>query len=189
VTFLGNHDTPRFMGEPGATPHKLNLAFALLFTLRGIPQIYAGDEIGMPGGEDPDNRRDFPGGFPGDSRNAFTQAGRTSDENAVFAQLRELLHLRQHPALRRGKYVHIFSDDRTLVYVRDFQEGRAAERLLILMNNADQARKVEVAVGDTLLAKTTKLTRLWANQDASLAPGAKITVELPARSLSVYTAE
>jgi len=178
VTFLGNHDTPRFMGEPGATPQKLNLAFALLLTLRGIPQIYAGDEIGLPGGDDPDNRRDFPGGFPGDSRNAFTQGGRTSDENTVFAQLRELLHLRQqHPALRRGKYVHIYSDDRTLVYLRDFQQGRAAERLLILMNNADQARKVKVTVGDTLLAKATRLTRLWANQDVSLALGTEITVE------------
>src|SRR5262249_8860211 len=125
-----------------------------------------------------------------DSRNAFTQAGRTSDENAVFAQLRELLHLRQqHPALRRGKYVHIFSDDRTLVYVRDFQQGRAAERLLMVMNNADQARKIEVSSRDTLLVKTTRLTRLWANQDASLAPGAKITVELPARSLSIYNVE
>ena len=187
VTFLGNHDTPRFMGEPGATPQKLNLAFALLLTLRGIPQIYAGDEIGLPGGDDPDNRRDFPGGFPGDSRNAFTQGGRTSDENTVFAQLRELLHLRQqHPALRRGKYVHIYSDDRTLVYLRDFQQGRAAERLLILMNNADQARKVKVTVGDTLLAKATRLTRLWANQDVSLALGTEITVELPARSLSIY---
>jgi hypothetical protein len=76
-----------------------------------------------------------------------------------------------------------------MVYLRDFQQGRAAERLLIFMNNADQAQKVEVSIGDTLLAKTTRLTRLWANQDASLAPGTKITVELPARSLSIYNLE
>ncbi|HEY6251171.1 MAG TPA: alpha-amylase family glycosyl hydrolase, partial [Candidatus Angelobacter sp.] len=143
VTFLGNHDNPRFMGEPDATPEKLNLAFSLLLTMRGIPQIYAGDEIGMPGGDDPDNRRDFPGGFPGDPRNAFTPAGRIAEEQKIFTQVRSLLHLRQqHPALQRGKYVHIFSDDRTFVYLRDFQEKKQAsarpERLLMLMNNADQ---------------------------------------------------
>jgi glycosidase len=195
VTFLGNHDQPRFMSEPGATPQKLNLAFALLLTLRGIPQIYAGDEIGMPGGGDPDNRRDFPGGFPGDGRNAFTQAGRTADEQKIFAQLQSLLTLRkQHPALRRGRYVHIFSDERTFVYVRDFQpradsSGQQAERLLMLMNNADQPRTVEVPISDTVLAHARKLTRVWADQDATLTSGSKILVELPARSLSIYAVE
>ena len=195
VTFIGNHDTRRFMGEPGATPQKLKLAFALLLTLRGIPQIYAGDEIGMPGGDDPDNRRDFPGGFPGDRRNAFTEAGRTDEEQKTFAQVRDLLHLRQqHPALRRGKFLHIFSDDRTFVYVRDFEAkaGRAdqgSERLLFFMNNADQPRTVEVAVGDTLLANATKFSRLWAEHDVSLASGTKMRVELPARSLSIYAVQ
>src|SRR5262249_56154597 len=112
VTFLGNHDNARFMGEPGATPEKLNLAFALLLTLRGIPQIYAGDEIGMTGGDDPDNRRDFPGGFPGDARNAFTPAGRTPDEQKIFNHVRSLLHLRpQLPALPCGKDVPFLGAD------------------------------------------------------------------------------
>ena len=193
VTFIGNHDKPRFMGEAGATPQKLTLAFALLLTMRGIPQIYAGDEIGMPGGDDPDNRRDFPGGFPGDKRNAFTTEGRTADEQKIFAQVRGLLHLRQqHPALRRGNYVHIFSDDRTFVYLRDFRGDNKSkvaerpERLLMLMNNADQARTVEIDVGDTVLAQAGALSRILAEHDAVLAPGPKIKVELPGRSLSIY---
>ena len=74
VTFLGLHDVARFMNEPGASAAKLKLAFTYLATTRGIPMIYYGDEIGMPGGEDPDNRRDFPGGWPGDSNNAFDPA-------------------------------------------------------------------------------------------------------------------
>ena len=188
VTFLGNHDNPRFMGEAGATPEKLNLAFSLLLTMRGIPQIYAGDEIGMPGGDDPDNRRDFPGGFPGDARNAFTPAGRTPDEQKIFNHVRSLLHLRQqHPALRWGKYVHIFGDDHTLVYVRTFRgEKIRAERLLLLMNNADQSHTVEVEISDTVLADAKTVTRIMAEHDAALSPGTKIKVELPARSLSIY---
>lgn len=49
VTFLGNHDVPRFMSENGATPERLKLAFTLLLTMRGIPCIYYGDEIGLAG--------------------------------------------------------------------------------------------------------------------------------------------
>jgi glycosidase len=196
VTFLGNHDTARFMSEPGATPQKLNLAFALLLTMRGIPQIYSGDEIGIPGGNDPDNRRDFPGGFPGDSRNAFNAAGRIPDEQKVFAQVQGLLRLRRlHPALRRGAYVHIFNDDATFVYVRDFQSqgsdktGQRSERLLLIMNNADRPRTVVIGIADTVLSHARTLTRLWADSDASLDPGAKISVELPPRSLSIYAVE
>jgi neopullulanase len=192
VTFAGNHDTRRFMGEAGATPEKLNLAFSLLLTMRGIPQIYAGDEIGMPGGDDPDNRRDFPGGFPGDPRNAFTVEGRTEDEQKIFAHVRNLLHLRQqHSALRQGKYVHIFSDERTFVYVRDFSEKarERPERLLMVMNNADQPRTVEIDVRETLLAQAKRLTRLSAEKDASLQPGARIAVQLGARSLNIYTVD
>lgn len=196
VTFLGNHDKPRFMGEAGATPEKLNLAFSILLTMRGIPQIYAGDEIGMAGGDDPDNRRDFPGGFPGDSRNAFTAAGRTPDEEKIFSHVQSLLHLRQqHPALRRGQYIHIFSDERTLVYLRDFhsvggkQTSERPDRLLMLMNNADQPRTVQVEIGDTPLATAKSLTKVMAENEATLAPGLRIKVELPARSLSIYQIE
>ena len=85
VTFIGNHDNRRFMGDEGSSPAKLKAAFSLLLTMRGIPQIYSGDEIAMPGGDDPDNRRDFPGGFPGDPRNAFTASGRTPEQQDVFA--------------------------------------------------------------------------------------------------------
>src|SRR5437867_2968965 len=67
LTFAGNHDTPRFMNEPGASADGLRLAFTFLLTARGLPMVYAGDEIGTPGGGDPDNRRDFPGGWAGDA--------------------------------------------------------------------------------------------------------------------------
>ena len=196
VTFLGNHDTPRFMGETGATPERLKLAFSLLLTMRGIPQIYAGDEIGMPGGDDPDNRRDFPGGFPGDTRNAFTAAGRTVEEQKIFDHIRSLLHLRQqHSALRWGKYIHIFSDEHTFAYLRDLRDpgklprGERRECLLMLMNNAGQPRTVEVEIGDTPLATAKTLTRVMAEHEASLSPGLKITVELPARSMSIYSVQ
>lgn len=199
VTFLGNHDTPRFMGEAGATPEKLALALALLLTMRGIPQIYAGDEIGMAGGDDPDNRRDFPGGFPGDQRNAFTVEGRTPDEQHIFGDLQSLLRLRkQHPALRRGKQIEIFCDDQTYVYLRDLQlakrnkeksprpNSNQSEQVLMLLNNADQERTVEIDVHDTPLEQVNELTGIKAVRTATVIPGSKIKVILPGRSLSIY---
>ena len=72
VTLLGGHDDGRFMSEKGATIAGLKLANAFLLTTRGVPQLYYGDEIAMTGPDEPTTRGDFPGGFPGDKRNAFT---------------------------------------------------------------------------------------------------------------------
>ncbi len=119
VTFLGNHDLARFMNESGATVPGLQLADTFLMTARGIPEIYYGDEIAMPGGNDPDNRRDFPGGWPGDPQNAFAASGRTPDQQAVFQHLRQLAHLRMElEPLRRGTMVNLEVSEQTYAYAR-----------------------------------------------------------------------
>ena len=129
VTFLGLHDVRRFMNEPGATVDGLKLAFTYLMTSRGIPMIYYGDEIGMRGGNDPDNRRDFPGGWPGDPRNAFTAEGRTPEEQSLFAHVRKLAHLRaEFPDLRRAPMTQLSAGDDAYVYKRG--------KIIVCMNNA-----------------------------------------------------
>jgi glycosidase len=189
VTFLGNHDTKRFMSEPGATTQKLKLAFSLLLTMRGIPQIYYGDEIGMPGLDDPDNRRDFPGGFPADTRDAFTAHGRTPDEQDVFAHVRKLLRLRrENAALQRGKFFRLFGDDQTYAYVRECtgSKGENTERLLLVMNNADESRTVQLDVKDTPLARAGSITTVLGPSKAEFAQGLQIRATIPQRSLSIY---
>jgi glycosidase len=151
VTFLGNHDTARFMGEKGATREKLKAAFALLLTMRGIPQLYYGDEIGMPGSGDPDNRHDFPGGFPGDARDAFTAAGRTADQQEIHDYVQQLLHLRQeHAALRQGKQWYLGSGPDYFAYARIAGE----DRLMMVFNNADRPTHVHLDLSKTPLAGT-----------------------------------
>ncbi|WP_165063418.1 alpha-amylase family glycosyl hydrolase [Paludisphaera rhizosphaerae] len=118
VTMLDNHDLPRLASVPGVSPARLRLAAAFLLTSRGIPQLTWGDEIGLPGGLD--DRRDFPGGFPSDPRDAFTQAGRTPDEDRLFQTFRALLHLRKtEPALRRGRQTTLVASDDAYVYSRE----------------------------------------------------------------------
>ena len=149
VTFIiGNHDTKHFMGEPDVTPERLKVALSLLMTVRGIPEIYAGDEIGMPGGDDPDNRQDFRGGFAGDLHNAFTSAGRTPQEQDILHHFKKLSDLgREHPALRGGRQWDLAAGDRYLVFVRE----NGNDVLLVLFNNSLDKREVDLKLADTPL--------------------------------------
>ena len=97
MAFIENHDTDRFLGE-GRDTMALKQALALLLTINRTPQLYYGTEILMNGTKkvtDGHVRRDFPGGFPGDTRNAFTAEGRTRAENSMFTWLSRLLHWRK----------------------------------------------------------------------------------------------
>ncbi len=182
VTFLGNHDQVRFMSEPGSSIEKLKLAFSVLLTTRGNPQIYSGDEIGMRGGEDPDNRRDFPGGFPGDPRNAFTAEGRTAEQQEVFAHVQKLLRLRrQHEALRTGKQWHIDVGKDFYAYMRE----AGPDRLLIVFNNSERATTLRLAIQDTPLTSAREFHAISGAPPARLAVGeAELTME--PRSLAIY---
>ncbi len=136
VTFLGLHDVSRFMNERGATVDGLKLAFTFLLTSRGIPMIYYGDEIAMPGGTDPDNRRDFPGGWKEDARNAFSAEGRTPDEQRVFEYVRKLGRLRrEYPSFRHGELKQLVATDDLYVYSR--------AGIIVILNNSAKPAHVE----------------------------------------------
>ena len=181
VTFFGNHDVPRLASAEGSSSAKLKLAFALALTLRGIPQLYYGDEIGMQGAGDPDNRRDFPGGWREDSRNAFTEAGRTREQQELFSYVQALLRLRgAHIALTSGRLWHIFSDDTCYVFARESEE----ERLLVVFNNS-KARAFDVILRDTPLHGVAGATRLFGDAGIKLT-GSDAHIDAPAQSISIF---
>jgi glycosidase len=183
VPFFANHDVPRFASAEGSSPAKLKLAFGLTLTLRGIPEIYYGDEIGMPGGGDPDNRRDFPGGWTGDSNDAFTETGRTQAQQEIFVYVQSLLRLRrEHAALRFGKLWHLASDDSSYVFARETEE----ERVVVAFNNADQPRELRIPLADTPAQKAAEAGRLFGDAKAELG-GGEIHITMPARSLSIFS--
>jgi neopullulanase len=143
LTFLDNHDIQRIMNRVKGDISKVKLALTLLLTTRGIPQILYGTEIGMAGGKDHGTlRADFPGGFPGDNRNAFEEAERTPQENDLFHFTQELLRLRKsHPALARGTLLHYKPAREVYVYFRRDDN----EQLMIVLNNSDVTRTVMLA--------------------------------------------
>lgn len=119
TTLTNNHDTDRFMSLPGATLEGAMMHIAFMLSTRGIPQLYYGEEIAMTGGHDPDNRKDFPGGFPGDPRDAFTRAGRTADEQRLFEEVQAWIEIRKKSnSLKTGKTIEIRYDDNSYIFAR-----------------------------------------------------------------------
>jgi glycosidase len=163
VPFLDNHDRQRIAEQvPDASLRRV--AFAYLLTTRGMPQLYAGDEIAMKGGDDPDNRRDFPGGFTGDAQNAFTQAGRTAEQQAEFAWIAGLIKTRRaHAALECGGEQVLVANADWLVTLRDMGHQRA-ERCELQGGGPNKRERVVVALhrggGAAALDVPTKET--WA---------------------------
>jgi glycosidase len=182
LVFLGLHDMPRFMNEKGATPAGLVQAFAFLLATRGIPLVYYGDEIAMPGAGDPDNRRDFPGGWASDARNAFEAEGRDRDQNAVFEGLRRLLALRASSrALRQGSLLQILAEEDAYVFAR-VADG---ERILVAMSNAAEASAVEADVTSLGLTTGTVLSDLTGVVPPVVVSRGRVRVDLPPRGTAI----
>ena len=124
MAFIENHDTDRFL-KNGADSRCLKQALALLLTINRIPQLYYGTEVLMNGTKevtDGNVRKDFPGGFPGDPRSAFTAQGRTEQENDMFNWLRALLHWRKgNEVITRGSQVQFIPHNGVYVVARQYK--------------------------------------------------------------------
>ena len=121
VIFLDNHDMRRFFSQIGEDVAGQKMGLEWVLTARGIPQIYYGTEVLMKGFANPDGnvRRDFPGGWPGDAKNAFTGVGLTTDEAAVQQLVKKLGQYRLHSsALRTGKLMQYAPRRSLYVYFR-----------------------------------------------------------------------
>ena len=165
VTFAGLHDVSRFMGEKGATIDGLKLAFATLFAVRGVPMIYYGDEIGMAGGNDPDNRRDFPPSLD-------------NSQQALKEWVSKLVAIRRDSvALRRGATRNRLASDQQWAFTRIAGNDAA----LVMINNSASAAPVDVS---TELSTATLIDRLGSLGTVRLEDGVLRTT-LPPRSASI----
>jgi glycosidase len=137
------------MSLEGATVEGAMLHTAFLLCTRGIPQIYYGEELGMTGGEDPDNRRDFLGGWAGDKRNAFAQAGRTHEEQKMFEWAQKWIDLRRkNESLRAGKTVDLFYDNDVYIFARASNIPLSnvwLNQIVLAFNNSKSPKKVELS--------------------------------------------
>jgi glycosidase len=183
VTLLGGHDDGRFMSEKGATIAGLKLANAFVLTTRGVPQLYYGDELAMVGADEPTARSDFPGGFPGDKRNAFTREGRTREQQEVFDFVRQIAHLHNELSpLQRGDLINLYVSAQQYVYARKTATGV----VVVAINNDGKVATIEFEVTSAGVADGDRLVdRLEASKEVRVA-GRKLRVTLSARSVAVF---
>ena len=132
MAFIENHDTDRFLGN-GKDTLALKQALSILLTVNRTPQLYYGTEVLMNGTKektDGNVRKDFPGGFAGDSHNAFTAEGRSEDENAMFNWVSKLLHWRQNnEVITKGKQIQFVPFKGVYVIARQY-EGKTVLTIL-----------------------------------------------------------
>lgn len=158
LVFLDNHDVSRFnhVGDGGVTKFKQGMTF--LMTTRGIPQIYYGCELLMHGPKsegDGSIRKDFPGGWNGDERDAFTAAGRTAEENEAHDYLRSLLQWRKTcPAVSQGSLMHYAPgyDGGCYVYTRTLGD----QIIMVVLSGTDEEQILDVKYYQDAMQGRTK---------------------------------
>jgi len=142
LIFAENHDTHRVNHVYNNDIRKYKMAMAILATVRGIPQLYYGSEIGMAGNKDvgdADIRQDFPGGWKDDPINAFTKEGRTLGQNYFFEFTSKLFNWRKNKSVVHfGKMTHYIPENNTYVYFR----YNASESVMVLFNNSNENKTI-----------------------------------------------
>ena len=183
TNLANNHDTSRFMSLDGASLEGAMMHVAYIISLRGIPQIYYGEEIAMEGKDDPDNRRDFPGGFPGDERNAFTKAGRKEKEERMFAWTQAWIRLRkEHSSIRQGRLIDLHYDNDTYVFARQDRN----ETVIVAFNRDEKEKQATLPVGAIGVRDGAELSPLIGSAIAGRVAGRQMEIILPAKTAVAY---
>lgn len=174
MAFIENHDTDRFLGN-GKDSTALKQAYALLLTMNRIPQLYYGTEVLMNGTKevtDGNVRKDFPGGFPGDTHNCFTREGRTRAENAMFDWTSRLLHWRQgNEAISQGKQTQFIPWHGVYVLARQYN----GKNVMTILNGKKQAAKMEVGRYAEIIGTHTTARNVITGQAVDLSKDIELT--------------
>ncbi len=157
LTFLDNHDLSRAYSSLNYNPNSMRMALGFLLTTRGIPQIYYGTEFLMDGLENEGHgtiRKDFPGGWEGDKKNAFTGKGLSQEEKDFQAFTKKLLNYRKNqPLLHSGNLTQFLPDNGVYVYFRHNDQGA----VMVVLNNKYQ-QSVTTARYNEILGKYKSAT-------------------------------
>ncbi|WMS92206.1 glycoside hydrolase family 13 protein [Pseudoalteromonas sp. HL-AS1] len=181
MVFADNHDMSRVYTELGQDEAKTKMAMTLFLTTRGIAQMYYGTEVlldNTPSKDHGDIRIDFPGGFKGQTRNAFTGEGLTKQQKDMHKTISTLLNFRKSsPALEKGKLVHFTPQQGVYSYARISDE----QTVLVFMNKNTKELTKNIEYMQEVIPKNTKALNLFTHKTQVLGN----TVALPAMSATV----
>ena len=161
ANFLSSHDIQRFGQRAGGDIWKTYLALIFQMTYVGTPTIYYGDEYGMQGGNDPDNRRTFD----------WTQGTTT---NAAVALTQKLIAIRnQYAALRTGSFMSLLTDDTNKLYA--YGRFDQNHRIAVALNNDSTSHTVTVPVWQLSMTNGSTVTDLLSGNTYTVS-GGNVTV-------------
>jgi len=145
LVFFENHDTERFNEIFNGDSRYYKMALTLISTVRGIPQIYYGSEIGMRGdknkGGDADIRRDFPGGWKEDKQNAFNIQTQTKEQKEFYDFTQKILNWRKgKEVIHTGKTKHYMPKKKIYVYFRYNEK----EKVMVVLNNNEKEQTFDL---------------------------------------------
>lgn len=139
LVFVDNHDLSRFITTQKGDDKKFRQGIAMALTLRGVPQLYYGGEIGMAGDAVAHSnvRHDFPGGWAGDSLNLFVEQNRKGHVDSVFRFHQNLLQWRKtSEAIAKGKFTHYLPDSNVYTYFRTTE----LQTVMVVVNGSDKPK-------------------------------------------------
>ena len=145
--FLENHDLPRFASEIRAPDEataiaRMHLGLAVITTTPGVPQLFAGTELGMAG-RWPDNRRDMPSWAFDARARPGRRDGYLGDPADNFGLTRALLAARRaHPALRVGDYVELWRPGGSGVPLFAFARGAGESRVIVTLSTGAVSARI-----------------------------------------------
>ena len=171
MNLLDSHDTARFLYDAGGDKARLRLAYLFLMTYPGAPTIYYGDEVGLTGANDPDNRRTYPWG---------------QEDQALRADVKRLIRIRSlYAALRTGGIAHgAILDEASGTY--GYRRWDSSFKLLVGLNNSDSSRILSFPVSG-YLADGTRVTDLW-NGGQYAVSGGRVGVSVPPKGGAILVA-
>ncbi|WP_312820300.1 glycoside hydrolase family 13 protein [Kaistella carnis] len=177
LVFFENHDTERFNEIFKGDVRYYKMAISLIATVRGIPQIYYGSEIGMRGdknkGGDADIRRDFPGGWKGDSQNAFNPKTQTLEQKEFHDYTQKLLNWRKgKEVVHTGKTKHYMPKEKVYVYFR-YNDN---DKVMVIINNNEKDQTFNLDRFAESLNGVSKGKDVISGKEFSISPQNKITV-------------
>lgn len=180
MVFFENHDTERFNQIFENNPQAYKMALTLISTVRGIPQIYYGSEIGMKGSKeklgDGDIRRDFPGGWKGDQQNAFLPNQQTPQQKEYYDFTQKLLNWRKNnEVIHSGKTKHYLPQEGVYVYFRYNDKGS----VMVVLNNNQQAQSIDLSRFSESLQGFTQGKEIVSDQIIKLSSSIQVPAKTP----------
>ncbi|MEW5988835.1 MAG: alpha-amylase family glycosyl hydrolase [Chloroflexota bacterium] len=138
MNLVDSHDSTRVLNLLGENKDRLKLLVILQMTLPGAPSVYYGDEVGLSGGGDPDNRRTYP----------WADLGGNPDL-ALFDHYKTLIAIRRaHSALRGGDMATLLVSDANHLY--SYYRWDETEQVVVALNNGTSAATAAIPVSTYL---------------------------------------